>query len=187
MDELLPNVPTAKPDGRAAADTVATATRAFTLAGKRVLSFFTEFIPCYASKFHTASQRHPISPLLFLVLAISLGFSATVLHLYDESYVVAVDGVDVGVVHEIADFERSVKGVEARATRILGEEYTIDSEFTFTKALSTKEDFTSARVIETYLLNNIDNLVTDSPGADIESALQRCFSLAPKFPEKPLS
>lgn len=32
--------------------------------------------------------------------------------------------------------------------------------------------------------HNIDNLVTDSPGADIESALQRCFSLAPKFPDK---
>ena len=158
MDELLHSAQVAKPAGRAAADTLTGAGRSIAFAGKKLLSFFTEFIPCYANKFHTFSQRHPISPLLFLVLAVSVGFAATVLHLYDESYVVAVDGVDVGVVHQISDFERSVRNVEARATRILGEAYTIDSEFTFTKALSTKEDFTSAHKLETYLFNNIDDL-----------------------------
>ena len=160
MDELLHSAQTTKPVSRAAADNLARFGRSLFYAGKAVLSFFTETVPCYVSKFHTFSQRHPISPLLFVVLAVSIGFAATVLHLYDESYVVAVDGIDVGVVHEISDFERSVRNVEARATRILGEEYTIDSEFTFTKALSTREDFTSAHKIETYLFNNIGNLTT---------------------------
>ena len=170
MDELLHSAKTGKPAPRSAADTLTSAGRTLALVGKRILSFFTEILPCYLDKFHTVAQRHPISPLMFLVFALSIGFAATVLHLYDESYVVTVDGVDVGVVHEIADFERSVKSVEARATRMLGEEYTIDSVFTFTKALSTKEDFTSARVIETYLFNNIENLTSTAVAVPLSAS-----------------
>lgn len=47
---------------------------------------------------------------------------------YMPAYVVSVDGVTLGAVVEPSVFEEVVDRVEARATSILGYDYTLDSD-----------------------------------------------------------
>jgi len=104
-------------------------------------------------------DRHRITPLAFLAITLSVGVGATIANNYDDSFVVNVDGVDVGIVHNVSDFEHAIENVEARATRILGHDYSIDSTVTYTPALSAANSFTSVGTLETYLFNQIGELV----------------------------
>lgn len=105
-------------------------------------------------------ERHPVSPMLYLTVAAALGAAAIIKTAYVPSYVLNLDGVNVGVVQDTAVYDRAVASVETRASRILGYNYELDHTVTFTSALSSREaEFATARDLETYLFNDIGEIM----------------------------
>ena len=104
-------------------------------------------------------RKHPVSPMVFLAVSAAIGIAAVVGTVYDLSYVVNVDGVAVGAVRDTAVFEQAVQSVETRATRILGYEYTMDSEVTYERGLTERDGFATAGQLETYLFDQIGEIM----------------------------
>ncbi len=85
--------------------------------------------------------RHPVSPLLYVViLALVVGFF-TFDGMYTKAYVLSVDGEELGVVANEGDVEAMVAHVETRASSILGEHYDYEAEITLTPAIATSDVF----------------------------------------------
>ena len=103
--------------------------------------------------------RRWMGPLPFLAVMSVVGVAAVVGTVYTPSYVVSVDGVTLGVVKEPAVFEQVVDQVEERATDILGYEYHMDGEVTYELALSESDQFSSVGAFETYLFNQIGEVM----------------------------
>ena len=103
--------------------------------------------------------RRLMKPLPFLAVMSVVGVAAVVGTVYTPSYVVSLDGVALGVVERPEDFEQVVDQVEARATDILGYDYHIDGEVTYDLALSERGDFSAAGIFETYLFNQIGEVM----------------------------
>lgn len=95
----------------------------------------------------------------FLVAALLIGLTFLLTTIYAPSYVVSVDGVPVGAVHEKSDFENAIQRVEARASDILGAEYTFDGQVDYTFALTEKTAFPSISSFETYLFDQIGEVM----------------------------
>ena len=104
-------------------------------------------------------SEHPISPLVYLAVATAVGVGAVVSAVYSPSYVVNVDGVDIGVVSDPAVYEQAVSHVETRAARILGYDYSLENEVTFARALTEKDGFSTMGQLETYLFNQIGEVM----------------------------
>lgn len=105
-------------------------------------------------------ERHPVSPALYLAVATAVGTAAVLGAVYTQSWVVNLDGVDIGVVQDAAVYEQAVENVERRASHILGYEYGLDHSVTFTPALSERTDsFVTSGQIETYLFNCIGEIM----------------------------
>lgn len=105
-------------------------------------------------------ERHPVSPMLYLAVAAAVGAAAIVNTAYVPSYVVNLDGADIGVVEDPATYQLAVASVEARASRILGYDYELNHVVSFSPALSEKGgDFTSVGELETYLFNDIGEIM----------------------------
>lgn len=104
-------------------------------------------------------SEHPLSPAVYLAVAAVVGVGAVVGAVYSPSYVVNVDGVDVGVVADPAVYEQAVENVEARATRILGYTYDLEGEASFSRALTEKDGFSTQGQLETYLFNQIGEVM----------------------------
>lgn len=103
------------------------------------------------SKVSGAVARHPVSPLLYLVLA-ALGagvflFNST----YIRAYAVNVDGVEVGLVADTGEVDAAVSHVESRVASVLGTQYDYEAEVTYTPVYSTEAELTDAAEIEAYL------------------------------------
>lgn len=106
------------------------------------------------------AERHPISPILYLAVTVAAGAAAVICTAYTPSYVINLDGKDIGVVMDPAVYDQAVMNVEARAERILGHEYVLEHEVTFTEALSERDaEFATAAQLETYLFNEIGEIV----------------------------
>lgn len=103
--------------------------------------------------------RRLLGPLPFLAIMSVVGVAAVVGTVYTSSYVVSVDGVELGVVKEPAVFERVVEQVEARATSILGYDYEMEGEVAYEPALSERDQFSSIGAFETYLFNQIGEVM----------------------------
>ena len=103
--------------------------------------------------------RRWMGPLPFLAVMSVVGVAAVVGTVYTPSYVVSVDGVTLGIVKEPAVFEQVVAQVEERATDILGYEYHMDGEVTYELALSEPDQFSSVGAFETYLFNQIGEVM----------------------------
>ena len=103
--------------------------------------------------------RKLMRPLPFLAVMSVVGTVAVVGTVYTPSYVVNVDGVDLGVVAEQADFWQVVSLVEARASSILGYNYHLDGEITFRPALTERGQFPDTANFETYLFNQIGDVM----------------------------
>lgn len=103
--------------------------------------------------------RRWMGPLPFLAVMSVVGVAAIVGTVYTPSYVVSVDGVTLGIVKEPAVFEQVVEQVEERATDILGYEYHMDGEVTYELALSESDQFSSVGAFETYLFNQIGEVM----------------------------
>ena len=100
-----------------------------------------------------------MSPLPFLAIAGVVSAALIVGTLYTPGYVVSVDGLTVGTVTEPSVFENVIDRVESRASAILGHEYTLDHEVEYTFALTKKDDISSVSVFETYLFNQIGEVM----------------------------
>ena len=103
--------------------------------------------------------RGIMQPLHFFALAAVVGVAAVVSTVYMPAYVVSVDGVALGAVSEPSVFEDVVDRVEARATSILGYDYTLDSVVTYEKALVERGSLPSEAGFETYLFNQIGEVM----------------------------
>ncbi|WP_297214129.1 G5 domain-containing protein, partial [uncultured Flavonifractor sp.] len=107
----------------------------------------------------TAGERRLISPLHFFAAAAVIGVTAIVTTVYTPAYVVAQDGVVLGMVSQPQVFEDTVDRVETRAAQILGHDYTLDSSFTYEFALTEPENLTPTTQFETYLFDQIGEVM----------------------------
>ncbi len=96
-----------------------------------------------------------LSPLPFLAIAGIAAAALVISTVYSPSYVVTVDGNDLGIVVDPVVFDRVVERVENRASTILGHEYTLDHEVEYSFALSQDSDITPISAFETYLFNQV--------------------------------
>lgn len=97
--------------------------------------------------------------LPFLALATVVGVCSVVGTVYTPAYVVSVDGVPLGLVQNQQVFERVVERVEARATSILGYDYTLEEDVTYDFALTQRDKIPSTAGFETYLFNQIGEVM----------------------------
>ena len=111
-------------------------------------------------KLDSAVAGHKLfSPLPFLALTGLVAAALVVSTVYTPSYVVTVDGRDLGIVAEPAVFESVVERVENRASAILGYEYTLDQDVEYTFALTQKDRISPIGTFETYLFNNVGEVM----------------------------
>ena len=103
----------------------------------------------------TAGERRLISPLNFFAAAAVIGVAAIVATVYTPAYVVTQNGVVLGTVSDPQVFEDAVDRVEARASQILGYEYTLEGETSYDFALTEPENLTTSAYLETYLFDQI--------------------------------
>lgn len=103
----------------------------------------------------TAGERRLISPLNFFAAAAVIGVAAIVATVYTPAYVVTQNGVVLGTVSDPQVFEDVVDRVEARASQILGYEYTLEGETSYDFALTEPENLTTSAYLETYLFDQI--------------------------------
>jgi murein DD-endopeptidase MepM/ murein hydrolase activator NlpD len=100
-----------------------------------------------------------MGPAPFLALSAVIAGALVLGTVYVPSYVVTVDGLDVGTVTEPAVFERVIERVESRASAILGYDYTLDQEVEYTFALTQKGELSPVGVFETYLFNQVGEVM----------------------------
>ena len=107
----------------------------------------------------TAGGRRIISPFHFLAVAAVVGVAAVVTSVYTPAYVVEMSGVALGTVTSPEVFENAVDRVEARATQILGYDYTLDGDISYSFALTEPENITPTAEFETYLFDQIGDVM----------------------------
>ena len=103
--------------------------------------------------------RKMMSPLSFLAIAGVASLALLIGTVYTPSYVVTVDGLTLGTVTEPAVFENVIDRVESRASSILGYDYTLDHDVEYSFALTQKDDISSIGTFETYLFNQIGEVM----------------------------
>ena len=108
------------------------------------------------AKVKNAVARHPISPLLYVVvLALAAGviiFRST----YVKAYAVMIDGVEVGVVTDTNAVATAIATAEFRVGDVLSEDYDCGADITFAEVYSTQEELTDAQVFEDYIYEAAD-------------------------------
>ena len=103
--------------------------------------------------------RKLLSPLPFLAISGVAALALVIGTVYTPSYVVTVNGTDLGTVTEPAVFEQVVDRVEKRASSILGHDYTLDQTVDYTFALTQKDKISSVGTFETYLFNQVGEVM----------------------------
>lgn len=104
-------------------------------------------------------QRSSLDPAIFLTLALSIGASAILGTNYVPAVTASVDGVELGIVESRQALEGAVERVEARASSILGYDYTLDQEVDFSYTLSHRDDVGSVSPVESYLFSHIGEVM----------------------------
>ena len=113
----------------------------------------------YCERARVRMARHPISPLLYVViLALAIGY-VTFNGMYSRAYVLTVDGEELGVVASQGDVEAMVAHVETRASSILGEAYNYDADIELTPALTSTDGFGDISEMEDTMFAGVGALV----------------------------
>ena len=100
---------------------------------------------------HSATAGKPkLGPLSFLALSLVIGLASVVGVVYTPAYVVSVDGVDLGLVQEPQVFEQVMDRVEARASNILGYDYTLQNQVGYERVLAEREDLSEQILFSWY-------------------------------------
>lgn len=107
-------------------------------------------------------RRTKAGPLVFLAAALAVSFTGIVAHLYAPCTQVSVNGVSFGLVESQASVESAIDRVEKRASHILGYDYTLDQNVEYSFQVALKEDIGSVSPIETYLFDQIGELMKTS-------------------------
>lgn len=108
-----------------------------------------------------AAGNRAVGPVSFLAVSAAMGLALTVSTLYAPSYAVIVDGQTVGVVADESVVAEAMSAVEAQGTRILGYDYTIDSEIDYQFALTLKTDLSEDAVFESYFMGQLGELANE--------------------------
>jgi len=107
-------------------------------------------------------RRSPLDPVIFLTAALSIGSVVLLGSLYTSGYAVTVDGVSMGQVATREEVEAAVDRVEKRASGILGYDYVLEQDVEFDFNLVRKDELVSVRGIETYLFDQIGEVMKTS-------------------------
>ena len=107
-------------------------------------------------------RRSPADPAVFLTLALSVSAAVALGSLYAPAYRVSVDGVDIGLVSSRQAVEAAMDRVESRASEILGYEYVLNHDMGYDYTLSLKEDQIPVSQVETYLFDQIGEVMKTS-------------------------
>lgn len=107
-------------------------------------------------------RRTKAGPAIFLTLALAVSSTAVLTHMYSPCVSVSVDGVDMGLIQSRQLVESAQARVENRASRILGYEYTLEQEITYEARLALEEDISSVSGVETYLFDQIGEVMQTS-------------------------
>jgi murein DD-endopeptidase MepM/ murein hydrolase activator NlpD len=105
------------------------------------------------------AEKKFISPAPFLALSAVVASVLVLGTVYTPSYVVTVNGLDLGTVTEPAVFEQVIQRVESRASAILGYDYTLDQDVEYTFALTQRGELSPTGVFETYLFNQVGEVM----------------------------
>lgn len=128
-------------------------------------------------------QGRRLRPSQFLAAALLLGVTTTAFTLYTRGYAVSVDGQELGVVADIAQFETIQAQVEERVSDILGREYTMSGHVSYEGRIVEKKNLSSLAGFETFLFNQVgevtrgyvltlnDQILTVQPHSEELSAL----------------
>ena len=105
------------------------------------------------------ASGHPLlDPVPFLAAAAIIGIAAITAVVYTPSYVVSVNGTDIGTVRKPAVFENVINRVEIRASNILGYEYELTSEINYDFALTRRGELSPVADFESHLFDTIDEI-----------------------------
>lgn len=107
-------------------------------------------------------RRTKAGPIVFLCAALAVSFTGIVAHLYAPCTQVSVNGVSFGLVESQASVEDAIERVETRASRILGYDYTLDQNVEYSFQVALKENIGSVSPIETYLFDQIGEVMKTS-------------------------
>lgn len=94
----------------------------------------------------------------FLTVALILGAVFTASTVYTRGYAVKVDGQELGVVTDMAQFEAIRDRVENRVSEILGREYTLGGHVSYESRIVERKKVSSMAGFETYLFNQVDQV-----------------------------
>lgn len=103
-------------------------------------------------------QTHQLRPSRFLAAALLVGAVSTAVALYTPGCAVIVDGQELGVVANRAQFEAIEQRVENRVSQILGQEYSLDGHVSFKHRIVNKRELSSLAGVETYLFSQISEV-----------------------------
>ncbi len=112
----------------------------------------------YHRAWSATAGKPKLSPLPFLAISAVVGVAAVVGTVYTPSYVVTVDGTDLGLVRNQAIFTQAMDRVEDRASEILGYEYQMEHTVSYTPALSERSELTPVADFENYLFDQISEI-----------------------------
>lgn len=103
--------------------------------------------------------RVRFNPILFLAMAALLSVVLVVSTVYTPAFVVRLDGERLGLVADMTEVEAVVDRVEARASRVLGYDYTLTSAVTYEQALTRREELVDAKSFETTLFGSVNEIM----------------------------
>ena len=104
-------------------------------------------------------RRTKLDPIVFLTVALSLTSAGVLGHLYGPGYEMTLDGQRVGMVESRQMVASAVNRVEARASRILGYDYSLTHTVDYTYHLTLREDLMPVSQVETYLFDQIGEVM----------------------------
>lgn len=107
-------------------------------------------------------RRTKAGPAIFLALSLSATAAAVMGTLYAPAFQVAVDGTELGLIGSRQSVEDAVQRVEDRASTILGYDYSLTQTITYTPQMALKEEQTSVSGVETYLFDQIGEIMQTS-------------------------
>ena len=104
-------------------------------------------------------RRTKLDPIVFLTVALSLTSAGVLGHLYGPGYEMTLDGQRVGMVESRQMVASAVNRVEARASRILGYDYSLTHTVDYSYHLTLREDLMPVSQVETYLFDQIGEVM----------------------------
>ena len=113
---------------------------------------------CIHSIYNMAAGNPVTGPMAFLAVSTVVGISILVVTLYTPSYSVTVNGELLGIVESQDVVTELVTQVEEDGSELLGYDYQIQSEITYSFALTLNEEVTGARNVEQALYGELQEV-----------------------------